>query len=149
MSVARPKTEKAYLKRRHGSGGSGATHGAVLELLFFGAHLDGLKTVNFMERWLYGICECAVQKGRMSGERESRSGASRKRQNARSHDESPPNPGTGSNAHSRLYSAASRTHHALGSSRSYVVIDLFIHGIIVRKAIGLLKRPTRHRQRRP
>ncbi len=38
------KVQQAYLKRRHGSGGTGAAHGAVLKLLFFGAHLDGFKT---------------------------------------------------------------------------------------------------------
>lgn len=51
VSVTRPKDKKAYLQRRHRSGCSGATHGAVLELLFFGAHLDGFKMVKGTERW--------------------------------------------------------------------------------------------------
>jgi hypothetical protein len=42
------KVQLAYLKRRHRSGRTRATHGAILELLFFGTHLDGVETV---ERW--------------------------------------------------------------------------------------------------
>lgn len=66
MSAARTKSSKAYLKCRHRSGGTRATHAAIIELLFFGTHFDGYGTVKKCE--LVVVLESSVQCSRKRDE---------------------------------------------------------------------------------